>query len=86
MSDFCNRCSNELWGEDFQPEIDVLKIAESLQPNSYMPVLCEGCGMSAIGKNEKGEVMIAHVVEEGHVDDLVEWVPYSDWETRPLPF
>jgi hypothetical protein len=42
--------------------------------------------MVAVGKNEKQEIMIAHVIEEGQVDDLVEWTTYSDWESRPLPF
>jgi hypothetical protein len=86
MADFCNRCATEMWGDDFPPEIDVQKIAESLEPNTYMPVLCEGCRMVAVGKNEKQEIMIAHVIEEGQVDDLVEWTTYSDWESRPLPF
>jgi hypothetical protein len=75
-----------MWGEDFEPEINVQKIADSLEPNTYMPVMCEGCGMVAIGKNEKLEIMVAHTIEEGHVDDLVEWIKYEDWETRPLPF
>ena len=71
MADFCNRCATEMWGDDFPPEIDVQKIAESLEPNTYMPVLCEGCRMVAVGKNEKQEIMIAHVIEEGQVADLV---------------
>lgn len=44
MADFCNQCSEELFGEgtgDFQNLISKEDIALGFK---YMTVLCEGCG------------------------------------------
>lgn len=52
MADFCNVCSREMFG-DIKPEIDVHKIVSDLPENTAINVLCEGCGMSFIGKDQE---------------------------------
>ena len=79
MADFCNKCSIEISGDTGNSEIDVLKISESLAPNTYMPVLCEGCGMRAVGKTETGETLIAFKVNEIETGDEVNWISYAEW-------
>ena len=79
MADFCNKCSIEISGDTGNSEIDVLKISESLAPDTYMPVLCEGCGMRAVGKTETGETLIAFKVNEIDTGDEVNWISYAEW-------
>jgi hypothetical protein len=40
MADFCNKCSTKIAGDTGEAEIDILKLSESLAPDTYMPVLC----------------------------------------------
>ena len=79
MADFCNKCSIEISGDTGNSEIDVLKISESLAPDTYMPVLCEGCSMRAVGKTETGETLIAFKVNEIETGDEVNWISYAEW-------
>ena len=79
MADFCNKCSIEISGDTGNSEIDVLKISESLAPDTYMPVLCEGCGMRAVGKTDTGETLIAFKVNEIETGDEVNWISYAEW-------
>ena len=79
MADFCNKCSIEISGDTGNSEIDVLKISESLAPDTYMSVLCEGCGMRAVGKTETGETLIAFKVNEIETGDEVNWISYAEW-------
>lgn len=79
MADFCNKCSIEISGDTGNSEIDVLKISESLAPNTYMPVLCEGCSMRAVGKTETGETLIAFNVNEIETGYEVNWISYAEW-------
>jgi hypothetical protein len=53
MADFCNICSKEMFG-DVNPDINVHQILEELDSGFFTSVLCEGCGMSHIGKEEDG--------------------------------
>ena len=82
MADFCNNCALETWGDQYSPEIDIYKIAEGLDLNTYKPVLCEGCGICAVGKNQEGGTVIATILEEGSVEDWVKWVPIQEWEAE----
>ena len=79
MADFCNKCSIEISGDTGNSEIDVVKISESLAPDTYMPVLCEGCSMRAVGKTETGETLIAFKVNEIETGDEVNWISYAEW-------
>jgi hypothetical protein len=79
MADFCNKCSTKIAGDTGEAEIDILKLSESLAPDTYMPVLCEGCGMRAVGKTETGETLIAFNVNEIETGYEVHWISYADW-------
>ena len=80
MADFCNKCAQEMWDKGADPDIDVYKIAEELEPNHFESVLCEGCGVRAIGKRSTGEIVIGLLLEEGAVEDMVKWVSLEEWE------
>lgn len=73
-----------MWGEDCTPDIDILKIAESLQPDTYQVVLCEGCVMSAIGKDSTGRIHLAF--PDGEQTDpensFVRWVTLDEYEDQ----
>ncbi len=78
MADYCTLCADQV---GFPVDIDVRKIAETLEPGTYVPVLCEGCGMNAVGKDENGQVIV-HLPENVR-DDSCEsylWVPLEDFE------
>jgi hypothetical protein len=81
MADFCNKCAQVLWGDQHEPEIEIERIAEQLEPGHFESVLCEGCGVRAIGKNQEGEILIAVLEEEGSVEDLVNWMTLEKWLT-----
>jgi hypothetical protein len=79
MAEFCNYCAEEMWGEEIKPDIDIFEIAKDLQPNTYQPVLCEGCGMAAVGVNDKGGIWIAtREAELG--EQIVEWKEFDEWK------
>jgi hypothetical protein len=55
-------------------DFDILEEAEKLEPNRYIDIICEGYGFCAIGKTEKGNVMLAfHNFQDG----VTEWLPYN---------
>ena len=71
MADFCNVCSDFLFGENLQPEIDVNQITKDLDPGYMMPVLCEGCAMVAVEKSENGEVTL--ITDGNHSFTYDQW-------------
>jgi len=84
MADFCNKCTHEMRGPDLPADIDVYAIAESLQEDTYQAVLCEGCAMSAIGKEAGGQIYIA--IAEGNQTDYlktyVRWITLDEYENN----
>jgi hypothetical protein len=91
MADFCTKCAIEMWGTELPPDIDIQKIADDMEPGHYTAVLCEGCGMIAIAKDENGNILIGVLNEEEEKDRLekkrkiqrpVKWIPYAEWETN----
>lgn len=73
MADFCNVCSDYLFGENLQPDIDVNQIIKDLNPGYAMLVLCEGCAMVAVEKSETGEVTL---ITDGNNN-----FTYDQWKT-----
>jgi hypothetical protein len=66
MADFCNVCSEELFGKEITPEIDVYDILENqLKPGYIVSVLCEGCGMSNIAKDQSGSPYLYFDYQDG---------------------
>jgi len=85
MADFCTQCSAATFGDKTQPDINIRETAASLKNGTYVPVLCEGCGMNAIGKDENGQVLVN--IPENIRDDSCEtyvWVPLEDFEKDHL--
>jgi hypothetical protein len=82
MADFCNICSGDLFGESVEPEIDVYEMIADLESGYAFQVLCEGCGMSHVGKEENGTPYLLFMYN----DDEHEERPYSlkEWETGDL--
>ncbi len=83
MAEFCTYCAPKMWGEEVLPDIDVVAIAESLPQDTYSLVLCEGCGMSAIGKDKDDTVFIAmptgiEAAEENKKE--VNWVTLDEYQ------
>ncbi len=83
MAEFCNKCAQEMGFAE--PEIDVYAIAENeLSPGMYMPVLCEGCSMVAVGVGEDERTMLAYPTgETAHNADetLVDWIYIEEYES-----
>lgn len=50
MAEFCTDCAKKI---DVAPEIDVEKIFKRLKPGYQQSVLCEGCGLVALHKEEE---------------------------------
>ena len=96
MADFCTKCAIEMWGNELPPDIDIQKIADGMEPGHYTSVLCEGCGMIAIAKDENGNILIGVLNEEEEKARLekenptdgesqgrpVKWIPYAEWEAN----
>lgn len=65
-------------------DFDILKIAEELEPNHYMSMICEGFGFIAIGKADNNEIVLAIPTgesfqdENGQYFDNIVWEPYED--------
>ena len=73
MADFCTKCAEEMFGEGTTPEIDVTKEFESLDLGTcYTGYLCEGCGLSVIGKTSEGDLKVIRMGES----DVSEWENY----------
>lgn len=77
MADFCTKCALELFGEQAQPEIDVMKEFNELEPGECSSGwICEGCGLTVIGKTEEGEMKVIRI----SLDDDETRESYSTWE------
>lgn len=59
MADFCNYCVKEVFG-DVEPDIDVYKIFDELKIGYMTPVICEGCGMIGVAKDEHGKLKVIY--------------------------
>lgn len=71
MADFCTKCHHE-HGFPGEPDIDIIKETSDL-PDGYMKAgyICEGCGLSGVAKDTKGNLLIFRSDDEG-------WIPYED--------
>ena len=76
MADYCNKCASKLFGDDAKPEIDVYEEFSLLEENHMISVLCEGCGLMAIGKTVLGELMVVRVSNKEQLDEKLRWEQY----------
>jgi hypothetical protein len=72
MAEFCTACHRDM-GFSGEPDLDVEKIAKDAGIGMYMPVICEGCGMSGIGQDDEGNII---VFNESH--EREKWDPKED--------
>jgi len=72
MADFCTRCTPRMWGEGVLPDINIQEVFNKLTEGSYAPVLCEGCGLSAIGKFKDNMLKLAMPNSSGTYEWLTE--------------
>jgi hypothetical protein len=84
MADFCTKCVIEVWGSDIPPDLNIKEIGESLKPETYLSVICEGCGMRAIGKETNGTIMIAMPINDmdESLETRVYWETLEEWEKK----
>jgi hypothetical protein len=66
MADFCNKCSVEMGFPE--PDIDVYKIWESLEPGFFEGHICEGCGFLGIAHGINDEIFVIHDIGNNEVD------------------
>ena len=81
MSEFCNKCTKEMYGKDATPDINVYEISSRLSPGYFMNVLCEGCEMVGIQKDERGDIYLLYpeMTKEG---EEIKKVPLKEWEKK----
>lgn len=73
MAEFCTKCADKF---GVVPEIDVDKIFKKLKPGYQQSVLCEGCSLVALHKEEDfteflGYYRQGHIEWEENLKDLV---------------
>jgi len=56
-------------------DFDILEEANKLNPNSYIPMICEGFGFVAIAKDETDEILLG--IRDWDTDTM-SWVPYNE--------
>ena len=76
------------WAEINDPEFgwdfDIEEVSNQLEPNHYVPMICEGFGFIAIGRDENYNVLLAmptgetETDENGQISDTVTWQAYED--------
>jgi hypothetical protein len=77
MADFCNKCAYDMWGDHLPADIDVPKIFRELDEGFALTVMCEGCGLSAIGKNE-GKLFTSKYRESWKEDNLSDYIIHKN--------
>lgn len=79
MAEFCNKCTERMFGKGVKPDIDVMEIAKDLAPGGEgLNVLCEGCGLCFIYKDESDKVLVA-VSKEKDEEDFLRLISYEEY-------
>jgi len=82
MADFCNVCSERIFGEDVQPDFDVEACIRELERGEIYKVLCEGCAMIAIEKDlETGDILFITTHDDS--DKVIVWT-YEQWKNGEM--
>jgi hypothetical protein len=74
MADFCNKCSVEMGFPE--PDIDVYKIWESLEPGFFESCICEGCGIIGIARSENNELFVI-LLDENNDSVFLDYENYN---------
>jgi len=82
MADFCNVCSERLFGPEVEPDIDVEACIRELERGEIYRVLCEGCAMVEIEKDlETGQITFFTTHDED--DKIIGWT-YEQWKSGEM--
>ena len=73
MADFSKQWC-ELNDQEMSWDFDILEEADKLEHNQFIPMICEGFGFVAIGKDDSNEIFLAVPMD----DDTVMYKPYSE--------
>jgi len=57
MAEFCNRCAKDM---GIKKDIDIYKIHHTLKEGYMQSVLCEGCEIIAVSKEDDGSLMVGY--------------------------
>lgn len=70
MAEFSKQYIQNFESELGKWDFDIEEIANGLEPEFYTPIICEGLGFVAIGKDIKGGVILAY---RNETTDLIYW-------------
>jgi len=59
MADFCSLCIEDMGSK--KADIDIEDIFKELDSRMFQHVLCEGCALGGIAKDENGNMFLANV-------------------------
>jgi len=65
----------EVWDNGFPYDFDIEKVAKNLEKGNYYPIICEGFGFHAIGKDDNGNTLLGFKDNE----DGVIWQDYNNF-------
>jgi len=71
MAEFCNKCAEE-W-EIPEVDINVYSIYRRLNKGTMESVLCEGCGLRAISKDQNGVLKVSYINDSNKLN----WKDYQ---------
>lgn len=57
MADFCTNCHRDM-GFPGEPDIDIENMGADIKIGYFTAVLCEGCGMTGVGLDTLGEIVV----------------------------
>jgi uncharacterized protein (DUF2225 family) len=76
-----------MWGPDIPIDINIDEIHQTLNPNEYEVVLCEGCGLAAVGSSEDGQLILGVPKTDEPNDDpvmiAIRWVSREEFMSIP---
>lgn len=80
MAEFCTQCAKLMFG-NIEPDINIRKIGSTLENETYIPVICEGCGMMAVEKDINGTIRVAIPTDINNFESRdFSWVNIDDFE------
>lgn len=80
MADFCNKCSEE---HGFNIDIDIAVEFKPLKNGELIQVICEGCAMLAVGKDDDGKCVVFFGMLCPVVERRSKWF-YYDIDTNTI--
>lgn len=74
MADFSKQYC-DVWDPGFPCDFDIEEIATGIDNDHYCPMICEGFGFIAIGKDETGKIILAF--RDNEDSEEVRWQDYE---------